>query len=431
MPASRNESSGESDALERSPIPAASTETRAEYESAEAQAFVMALGRALLLYGTPANRVEESLLGVSRALGLDAEFSSTPTALTATFLTKPVPRTQMTRADPGDIQLEKLILMNELRDRVTRGTLQPRDATELLGAIVASKSRYSTPLTTIAQAVCAAATACVFGGRTIEIASAGVLGLATAIIGILCSRHPGARHLHDLVAAFVASFAAHAIALEAGPGSVYLITVTAVIVLVPGLSLTVALTELSTRHLVSGTARLVGAGVTFLLLAFGVALGGRLGATLFGPAAPHVPREALLALELPALVLTTLGFTAIFQARPRDAGWILVASALAIIGARTGRAALGPELGACFGAFLAAVAANGYSRAFRRPARVLLMPAIILLVPGSIGFRSVALLLERDVLRSIETGFTMVLSATSLVAGVLVANLVVPNRTAL
>ena len=53
-------------------------------------------------------------------------------------------------------------------------------------------------------------------------------------------------------------------------------TLAGLIVLIPGFMLTIAIRELSTRHLASGTARLVGAGITFLGIIFGVALGNRL-----------------------------------------------------------------------------------------------------------------------------------------------------------
>ena len=54
--------------------------------------------------------------------------------------------------------------------------------------------------------------------------------------------------------------------------------------LLPGLSLTVSLNEIANRHLMSGTARLMGASLVFLQLGFGAALGGKL-AVAFPPVA--------------------------------------------------------------------------------------------------------------------------------------------------
>ena len=56
------------------------------------------------------------------------------------------------------------------------------------------------------------------------------------------------------------------------------------------------------------------------------------------------------------------------------------------------------------------------------------LPGILLLVPGSIGFWSLAALLESDVVSGVETAFRMVLVAVSLVAGLLLADAIVPPR---
>src|SRR5690606_30564729 len=63
-------------------------------------------------------------------------------------------------------------------------------------------------------------------------------------------------------------------------GSAYQTSLAGLVVLLPGLTFTIGLTELSTRHLASGTARLAGALVTFLGLGFGVALGSKAGALI-------------------------------------------------------------------------------------------------------------------------------------------------------
>jgi uncharacterized membrane protein YjjB (DUF3815 family) len=55
----------------------------------------------------------------------------------------------------------------------------------------------------------------------------------------------------------------------------------------------------------------------------------------------------------------------------------------------------------------------------------------MLLVPGSIGFRSLLSLLERNVLSGVETAFQMVMAGVSLVTGLLLANWILPPKRAL
>jgi len=55
------------------------------------------------------------------------------------------------------------------------------------------------------------------------------------------------------------------------------------------------------------------------------------------------------------------------------------------------------------------------------------VPAILLLVPGSIGYRSLASLMQSEVVLGIETAFRMIVIAVSLVAGLLLASVAAPG----
>jgi uncharacterized membrane protein YjjB (DUF3815 family) len=59
---------------------------------------------------------------------------------------------------------------------------------------------------------------------------------------------------------------------------------------------------------------------------------------------------------------------------------------------------------------------------------VVLVPGLLVLVPGSIGFRGVIALLDREVVSGIGAGFTMILTAVALVAGLLSAAAILPER---
>ncbi|MFN7132052.1 MAG: threonine/serine exporter family protein, partial [Myxococcales bacterium] len=124
-------------------------------------------------------------------------------------------------------------------------------------------------------------------------------------------------------------------------------------------------------------------------------------------------------------------FAVLFHSHRRDLPWIVVVSALGFSGARAGAYLLGPELGVFLGALAATLASNLYARVFDRPAVVPLFPGIMLLVPGSIGFRSLSSLMANDVVSGVQTAFTMILVAVALVAGLLLANQLLPPRRAL
>jgi uncharacterized membrane protein YjjB (DUF3815 family) len=56
------------------------------------------------------------------------------------------------------------------------------------------------------------------------------------------------------------------------------------------------------------------------------------------------------------------------------------------------------------------------------------MPGIILLVPGSLGFRSFNFAFERDVMLGLDTAVAVITALIALVAGILVGNLLVSPR---
>lgn len=393
-----------------------------------ARAFVLKLGRLLHAYGYPAHRLESALGAVSRRLGLVAQFFSMPTALFASFGAGDEQRTFQIRIDPGDVDLRRLALLDQATSEVARGTLAPAAGSDRLDAIVAAPPPFGPVVTAVSFALASGAASRFFGGGLREIAAASAIGLVLGLLALAAERVPGIGRIFDPLAATAAAFLATLVAAWSGPVSSYIVTLAGLILLVPGLSLTTAMTELAMRHLMSGTARLAGTCGTFLAIGFGVALGSRLAQQLAG-APPFVEPVLLPAwTEWAALVVAPLAFTVLLKAEPRDAPFIVVAAALAFGGARLGARALGPELGAFLGALAVGVGSSAYSRVLARPAAVTLVPGILLLVPGSIGFRSLSSLLQRDTIVGVESAFLMTLVAISIVTGLLFATALLPER---
>ena len=389
---------------------------------------MLKLGRALHTYGYPAHRLEEALSAVSARLGLRTQFFSAPTALFASFGGDEEQRTFQIRVDPGGVNLEKLALLDDVAAQVARGRLPAGEGAARVDEIVAKSSPYGPLLTTLCFGLASGAASRFFGGGAREIAASAVIGLAIGLLALAAERLPAMGRAFEPAAATLAALVATAAAVKAGPVSVYITTVAGLIVLIPGFPLTVAMTELATRNLVSGTARLVGACGTFLAIGFGVALGTTLGERLLGEA-PRAQARALAEWTLwAALLMAPLAFTVLLRAQQRDTVWIVASGVLGYFGARLGAGFLGPELGAFVGALVVGVGGNAYARWLGRPAAVTIVPGILLLVPGSIGFRSFASLLERQTVLGVEAAFRMTLVAISLVTGLLFANIVLSPR---
>lgn len=386
--------------------------------------FVLDLGRALHAHGHPSHWLEAGMERASARLGLRGQFFTTPTSIFAAFGEQQRQQTRLLRVEPGELHLERVEQVLATGREVLAGRLTPAEGSRLLATQLASPPRWGVLSTTVAFALSGAAASRFLGGGAPETAAAAALGGVVALLAALAPRVAVVGRLFEPLAAFAVSLLAGLLATRV-PLSAYVATVGAILVLLPGLTLTVAMAELSSRHLVSGTARLTGAGAQFLGLAFGVAMGARLAALAAGPPPLVTPAPLPMWTEVASLVIAPLAFTVLLRARPRDFPWLLAVGAGAYYAGRLATAYVGTELGAFTGAFTATALSNLLARRRRSSPTTTLVPSILLLVPGSIGFRSLTMLMNRDVLSGVETAFWMFVTAAALVAGMLMAGILV------
>jgi uncharacterized membrane protein YjjP (DUF1212 family) len=401
-----------------------------ERSEQEAIAFVLKLGRGLHAHGYPAHRLEAALVRVSRRLGLHGQFFSMPTALFASFGLESEQRTFQVRVEPGAMDLRTLAALEAVAEAVAAGATGPSEGTRRIEAAMEAPAPYPAWLTTLCFAVSSTAAAIFFGGGLREIVASGGVGLVIGLLALLAQRFAPLGRVFEAVAAMTSAMLACFAARYAGPLSIYIPTLAGIIVLLPGFTLTVAMTELATRNLVSGTTRLAGVVGTFLAIGFGVALGTRVGEAIVG-ALPAVRPETLpLWTEWAALLVAPLAFTVLLRAPLRDIAWIELVGVMGYWGARMGTLLLGAELGTFLGALVVAAASNAYARALNRPSAVPLVPALLLLVPGALGFHSMLSLIDRQTVPAVEAAFRMTLVAISLAMGLLSGQILVPPRGA-
>ena len=131
---------------------------------------------------------------------------------------------------------------------------------------------------------------------------------------------------------------------------------------------------------------------------------------------------------LVAVAIAALGFAMRFNAHLRDVPWVAVACVISWTGALGGTVLLGPDLGVFVAALAVGPAANARARWSGTSSMVMMIPGLILLVPGSFGLRATELMLQHDVVSALDTVFSMLLVATALSTGLLLANLLLPSE---
>ncbi|HEY1552977.1 MAG TPA: threonine/serine exporter family protein, partial [Kofleriaceae bacterium] len=269
-----------------------------------------------------------------------------------------------------------------------------------------------------------------FDGGLSDVCVAGAIGLVIGLLGAFVARSSDQARVFELIGAGFAALTAGLASAVWPTLNPSLVAIASLIILLPGHSLTVAMTELATRNLIAGTARLMSAVIVLLELVVGVAIGERLAKALVDvQQTPKLPLPEWASWA--ALVTASFAVAVVVQARRSQFGWILAGCAVGYIGSRAGTNWLGPELGVLVGAFALGALSNVYARWLGRPSQVVQTPAVFLLVPGSLGFRGMSSLLDRNTMNGVETLFATFVAAIAIVAGLLVANAVVPPRRSL
>lgn len=388
---------------------------------------IMQLGRALLSLGSPAHRLEAALDLVCRELGVSGQFFSTPTGLFASVGTGKNQRTVMIRANPGEVDLGKLSDINDTLQQLSNSEISLRQAADTIQAIYESPSRFGSWATVIAFALTSTAVATLFSGGWPEIIAGTATGTLIGLLAILSGRFITIARVFEPLAATLAAFIGWLFASYSGANAP-LIIMAGLIVLIPGLGVTVAVRELATGQLVAGSSRLAGAITLFLILGFGVAVGTQLASWILGELIFQSANPAPGWMAHAALLPITAGLTVLFRAHVRDAVWIFLACIISLESINYLVAHLGSHIGAALAAMIVTISGNVFSRFSGRPSMILHIPGLMLLVPGSVGFRGLTDILNNDFISGLQTTFNAGLVAVALTTGMLMASILVPPR---
>jgi uncharacterized membrane protein YjjP (DUF1212 family) len=396
--------------------------------------FVVELAEHLHRYGTTAQRLEGSLDAVATRLGLECEPWSNPTGLILTFSDPKRPpgdgdTTRVIRLPPGDTDLAKLVAADRIAEEVMAGRLDLVAGHAALRALDRPPTQRAIAMEWLAFGLASAAVAGLLRLPWLDIATAGLTGLLIGALQLLTPGRPQLKEASDAVAALLAATVALLVASFVGPINLNTVIIASLIVLLPGMSLTNAVNELTSQHLVSGTARFAGALTTVMKLTVGtiiaIALGDIVGLT------PHVRalRPQPDWVEWGALAVAAFSFAVLFRSARRDFPLVMLAAILGYGISRLAGTAWGSPVGVFLSALVLTAAGNAYARWWKRPGALVRMPGIITLVPGSASLRGVMTLVQaQDVAAGQVAALAVLNILLALIAGLLFGNLLMPTR---
>lgn len=405
-----------------------------DLEFKEKRRFIIKLGKALHTFGTPAYRLEAHLMSVAKLLNLQGYFLATPTSLTFVISESEEGQehTHIVRVNPGEIDLGSLARTDELVDELSSGQRTLSDAIERLDEIENKPEPYNKIITFLAFGGSSGAFTMLMHTHWNDVFWSVILAFIVCLFVFFSQKSQRITSMLEPFSALTMAILASAITLIDPSINVSLVVLSSIIAFIPGLALTLGLSELSSKNLMSGTARIMDAVMLLFKLYFGSFLGLFIGNLLWGKV------EMISSPEIPAwtsfisVALLSISLIILFKARIKDAPWGVISGYIAYGSSIWAALYLGGPLSAFVGAFVLGLYSNIFSRWMNLPSSIVKLLGLVVLVPGSkvyIGLNTA--ISGQSILNSTDIGSQAFLIFMSLIAGLLFSDVVLPPRKTL
>ncbi|HSM16914.1 MAG TPA: threonine/serine exporter family protein [Gemmatimonadales bacterium] len=394
----------------------------------EAWRFITRVGVAAHGYGCPAPRLAAVLVDLSQRLGYPGVFRSTPSEILFALRESPESpqRVEVIAMPAPGADLDKLARLGDLLNEVGAGRQALADASARVDAIDRAPQPWGSFASMMGYVLVGLGLAPILGGGWADTLCATLFSVL--VYGLVAwSGRLGAVATAwvPFSTALVVGALATVVKLWIPELNLVLVVLSAVAIILPGYTISLGVGELVAQHVVSGTENLVSG---LICLAKQIA-GGWLGIVAAASIVPVVaagPASPVRALWVQLLFpLLLVGLALAFQTARRDLPWAVLVSGLAYLGIMAGSSILDSNLGNLVGTVIAVVAAHLWSRRTARPSSIVLIPAIVMLVSGSIGFRGLASMAGGQVLLGAQQFLQMFVVAMTILVGISIGKIIV------
>jgi len=226
-------------------------------------------GRVMLENGAETYRAEETVVHICQALGYpDVQVLVIPTGVLLTLQDDHGQReTAVVRVSSRSLNLNNIHEANIISRLAGQ---QPVETSIAQLEAIGARPIYPAWMITVAAACCSGFFALVFGGGLIEFLIASLGGLLAALLGKLLGTIDNYQVISNLFSGMIIALTALISTHLTGMGDYNIIIAGAVLPLLPGLAMTVAIRDTMRGDLVSGVARIAEALLSAACVAVGV-----------------------------------------------------------------------------------------------------------------------------------------------------------------
>ena len=203
------------------------------------------LGYELAMCGAETFRVEESVERVLMTYGIKSEVFAIPNCLHVSIETaEGKPLTRMRRIGYHGNDLDGVERFSGLSRAICSQKPEPEEARKWLNEIRSTQHSYPLPINLLGSFLGAFGFAMVFGGSMVDGLCAGVCGLLVGVINWFMNRLKANQFFRTIAAAFPMALLAYAMQAAGLSHNADMVTIGALMILVPGLLFTNAMRDI-------------------------------------------------------------------------------------------------------------------------------------------------------------------------------------------
>lgn len=382
------------------------------------------LGHRLAMAGAETFRVEESIVRVLQAYGLEAEAFAIPNCLTVSIITTDgKPMTRMRRIGYHGNDLDAVERYANLSRRICAAPPAPEEALDWLKQTDRGLRHYSRPASAVGYFLGSFGFCIIFGGTFLDALWAGVCGLVVMAIDCLMDSLNATQFFRTIAAAFFSAMLAYSVYALGLTGNADAVIIGTLMLLVPGLLFTNAMRDIIYGDTNSGVNRIVQVLLIAVAIALGVGGALQIITSICGtPVFDGLQDHGFFMLNVGCFI-GCIGFSILFNIHGPGMlicalGGVLAWSAYMLTASLTGNIILGNLIGG--------LAASAYSEAMARvrkyPAISYLVVSIFPLIPGAGVYYTMNYIVQKNMTMFTSKGFETIGIAGSIALGILLVS---------
>lgn len=272
------------------------------------------LGYELAMSGAETFRVEESINRVMAAYGVEAEVFAIPNCLTVSIETEDGQiLTRMRRIGQHGNDLDSVERFNGLSRAFCNRKPEPVEGKRWLDMVRDSRVSYSFPVYLIGNFIGAAGFSIFFGGSWLDCLCAGICGVLIGLVTRFLENMKANPFFRTIAAAFSMALLAYLMGAAGICRNADMVTIGALMILVPGLLFTNAMRDIIYGDTTSGINRIVQVFLIAVALALGTAAAWSVVSALLGAPAETAAISHNFIVQCLASFIGCIGFVILFN----------------------------------------------------------------------------------------------------------------------